>query len=338
MVKKTLVVLVLGLAALVALSYLQRGNVGVMSSGASSPDVGGKIAYASAGSIWVYHNGKPQQLTKGPHDRQDKRDAQPSISPDGMQIVYARFDEGFSDLYKLDIADPGNPVALTKNRPLADTGSQDYTASALWSMQPAWSPNGERIAYTSDVHTEYPGLFSMDPAGDNTRKLEHLDHSTQAVEHPTWSPDGTKIAVANYLTRNAKGQIWSLDTETGRWIELTDSKDGAYDPAWSPDGEWMAFTMRDGTSNNIYVVPTNAEKWTEDYPTPIQLTTDGASRAPAWSPDGSRLAYISLKDGSFDMYTADVQLDTDGNPSLSNTQKLTDKANIDATSGLSWGQ
>ena len=292
----------------------------------------------------MYTGGRQQQLTKGPGDRQDKHDAQPSFSPDGTQIVYARFDEGFSDLYKLDVADPSAPhyapLSLTHNRPQAETGGLGYTAQALWAMQPAWSPNGERIAYTSDVRTEYPGLFSMDPEGDNVRKLEYLDHSIQTVEHPTWSPDGTKLAVANYLTRNGTGQIWVLDAASDKWTELTDTKDGAYDPAWSPDGEWIAFTMRDGTAHNIYVVPTDAQKWTGDgnHPTPIQITTDGASRAPAWSPDGSRLAYVALKDGSFDIYDAQVAQGADGNPKLEDTQKLTDKANIDATSGLSWGK
>jgi TolB protein len=209
---------------------------------------------------------------------------------------------------------------------------------ALWAMQPVWSPNGERIAYISDVRTEYPGLFSIDTNGDAVRKLDHLDHSQQAVEHPSWSPDGEKIAVANYLTRTGKGQIWSLDTIVGKWTELTDSQDGAYDPAWSPDGQWIAFTMRNGTANNVYVVPTNAEKWTGQYPTPVQLTTDGASRAPAWSPNGSYLAYLSLKDGSFDIYAGVFQLDANENPSLADVKKLTDKANADAASGLSWGR
>ena len=113
---------------------------------------------------------------------------------------------------------------------------------------------------------------------------EFLDHSTQAVEHPTWSPDGRKIAVATYLTKGAIGQIWVLDTATDKWTEITNSKDGAYDPAWSPNGEWLAFTMRDGTSNNIYVVPTDAQKWTDSHPTPIKLTTDGASRSPPGRP------------------------------------------------------
>src|SRR4051812_41224665 len=243
------------------MSYTQRSDPGFLKP-AAGPDLGGKIAYAAAGSIWMYAGGKQQQLTAGPKDRQDKRDAQPSFSPDGTEIAYTRFDEGFSDIYKLDVSNPSGPVALTTNRPQADTGGVGYATEALWAMQPAWSPNGERIAYTSDVGTEYPSLYSMDTAGDTVHKLDRLDHSLQAVERPSWSPDGEKIVVANYVTRNGKGQIWALDTVAGKWTELTDSEEGAYDPAWSPDGEWIAFTMRDGTANNIYVVPTNAEIWT----------------------------------------------------------------------------
>src|SRR5207247_2223942 len=115
-----------------------------------------------------------------------------------------------------------------------------------------------------------------------------------------------------------------------KWTEVTNSKDGAYDPAWSPDGEWLAFTMREGNANNIYVVPADAEKWPDKYPTPIQLTTDNASRSPAWSPDGTQLAFISLKDAYFDLYTAQVVLDAAGNPALENAQRLTEKTNIDA--------
>jgi TolB protein len=330
-------VLALALAAVTSVIYLQRGNGGIVRV-AASPDVGGRIAYAAGGSIWLYEGGKAEKLTKGPADRDDKHDASPTLSPDGTQIIYTRFDEGFSDLYKLDVSSPSDATALSNHRPSANTGEQGYASEALWAMQPAWSPDGDHIAFTTDRRTEYPGLYSMDPFGDNVTKLENLDHSTQAVEHPTWSPDGTRIAVANYVSRNGTGQIWMLNIESGKWTELTDAKDGTYDPAWSPDGEWIAFAMREGTATNIYAVPTDSTKWEGDFPKPIKLTTDGASRSPVWSPDGNRLAYIALHDTSFDIYAARVALDALSNPTLEDIEHLTENAHIDAPSGLSWAR
>jgi TolB protein len=313
--------------------------------------MGGNIAYTRGGAIWFYTGGETKQLTAGPQDKQDKRDAYPSFSPDGTRLVYTRIDEGFSDLFILDLDDPANPVALTDYRPPVEVGqvevpgvSDGYNTLALWANYPAWSPDGEQIAFTSDVRTEYPNLRVVSPdhqPSDATSVLARapgLDWSMQTVEHPSWSPTGEKFAVATYLTNGATGQIWIYNITTDRWTAVTDSREGAYDPAWSPDGQWIAFAMRQGGATNIYVVNSDPQTWEGDYPTPIQLTTDGASRSPAWSPDGTRLAYLGLRSTSFDLYAADFRIDATGLPGFDAIQRLTDGANIDAPSGLTWGR
>jgi TolB protein len=343
--RKAIFVTILALMSIVAVSYFGRSSAHVAGPSAG-PDVGGKIAYAQNGSIWMYAGGKSEQLTQGPKDRADKQDAQPAWSPDGVTLVYVRYDQGYSDLYKLDIDYREELIALTNLRPKGVEVGQvgvpgvvsGWSDLALWALYPAFSTDGERIAYTSDVGTEYPGLFSINANGKNSVRLgTRLDFSQQTIEHPTWSPDGTRIAVATYVTKGSVGQIWVLNLNTGRWLEITDVPDGAYDPAWSPDGNWIAFTMRQGNSHNIYVAPTDAEQWEGTHPVPIQITTDGASRSPAWSPGGERIAYISRRDDSFDIFSGEITSSSNGQPTLGPVQRLTEKAQIDATSGLSWG-
>ena len=65
MVKKILIIFTLALAALASLGYLQYDSNRTLKVSAN-PDVGGKIAYAVSGSIWIYADGKSQQLTHGP--------------------------------------------------------------------------------------------------------------------------------------------------------------------------------------------------------------------------------------------------------------------------------
>lgn len=347
--RKIIVILALALLGATLLGSVPLGARNAKNGVAgptSAEDVGGKIAYTRGGAIWVYTGGREVQLTSGPADELDKRDAMPSISPDGTEIAYIRFDEGFSDLYTLHIDDPDDPTALTDYRPrgvetgdLRVGGQPGYAEQALWALYPAWSPDGTEIAWTHDRGIQYPGLFLIDADGDNPTRVSWLDHSTQAIERVSWSPDGTQIAASNYVgTPGGTGQIWVLTLEEGRWLDYTSARDGAYDPAWSPDGEWIAFAQREGTAHNIYVMRADPEEWEGDgtAPTLYKLTSDGASRSPAWSPDGTRLAYIGLEDESFDIYAADFSV-TGTFPSIDNIQRLTDNANVEAQWGLSWG-
>jgi Tol biopolymer transport system component len=110
-----------------------------------------------------------------------------------------------------------------------------------------------------------------------------LKQIAQGFGQPSWSPDGTKLAVRSYGTGNE--EIWLLSLDGSGAVRLTDDAARDNSPAWSPDGTRIAFVSdRSGTAQ-IQVM--NADG------TGLKALTTGSASAgePAWSPDGSKIAY-----------------------------------------------
>jgi hypothetical protein len=180
--------------------------------------------------------------------------------------------------------------------------------------QPAWSPDGARLAYYQDAL-----IANSNPDGSD----QHTFSATLFDEEPTWSPDGTRIAWAG--DGPSATDIWAADPDGTNAVQLTSGAGSNFQPAWSPDGSKIAFTSaRDGdeeifvmnsdgtgqvpiTSNTIVdqypnwspdgtriVFERALEIWTMDAngANQAQITPNGvADRTPAWSPDGTRIVF-----------------------------------------------
>ncbi len=284
----------------------------------------------------------------------------PRWSPDGKQIAFARAgDQGiFSDLWIMN-ADTSNPRRITdfqskivhKNNVDAE-GKYVKDSSIVAGL--SWSQGGNFITFASDK-----GYHAMRPW-----TLEHPDqppvqpinlHSIGATEN--FSPpgifppqhidataltaDGSTMAFSALWVQpddatNKRTQIYLLDFGTKKYsAPLTTMQWGAYDPAFSPDGQQIAFTGRpDKRIDDLFIM-------TRDGKNQTQITNTGAARAPVWSPDGKKLAFLAAFEGAqFNIYVMDVTSPAPGMPltaaNFSNPEKLTDEKGIDARSGLSW--
>ncbi len=148
---------------------------------------------------------------------------------------------------------------------------------------PAWSPDGQAIAYFSDERGEYE-LVVADQKGEVRRRYPL---GTPSFYHaPLWSPDGARIAFTDkalnlsYVTLDT-GEVTRVDTDT------YDHPERSLDPAWSPDGQWLTYTRR--LPNHLRAVFLHDLARRETH----QLS-DGASDAISarFSPDG-RLLYFA---------------------------------------------
>jgi TolB protein len=138
----------------------------------------------------------------------------PTFSPDGRQIAFFSSRSRFPQIYTMDF-DGTNVQLLTPFTP----GVRSYRAA------PDWSPDGRAVAYE-----QQNGDFQVWMINVRDKEPRQLT-SEGENEGPSWAPDGRHIALSS--TRGGSKQIWILDTESGRFRQLTRNS-GARLAAWSP--------------------------------------------------------------------------------------------------------
>ena len=203
----------------------------------------------------------------------------PSLSPDGTFVVYARSLNGNFDLFLQRVAG-GAPINLTAGSPADD-------------IQPAFSPDGQQIAFRSE--REGGGIFLMGATGESVRRLTDFGFD------PAWSPDGREIAVATEgafdpTARFSSSQIYRVDVATGARRSLS-IPDGVQ-PSWSPSHSRIAFwgLAQPGARRAIWTVPL-------DGGAPVTVVDDAFYNwSPVWSPDGRFLYFASNRGGSMNLW------------------------------------
>jgi len=287
--------------------------------------------------------------------------AYPRWSPDGTRIAFARAgDRGiFSDLWIMN-ADTANPRQITKFKSAIAhnnnvNAEQSYVADSSIVAGLSWSQGGNFITFASDkgYHAMRPWTLEKPDEAPNAQTL-HLITATAGfspanagvnlhIDNTALSPDGSAMAFAGLWAQadnysNKQTQVYVLNFAMRKYAQLTDLpafKWGAYDPAFSPDGQYLAFAGRpDYRVNDLFLM-------TRDGKNQTQITNTGAARSPVWSPDGKKLAFLAAFEGAqFNIYVMDVSPPLPGTPlsalNFGKPEKLTDEKGIDARSGLSW--
>jgi TolB protein len=289
-------------------------------SAQSADQLSGRILFVKDGDLWVWQPSGAHQLATG------GTWSQPAWAPGGGSLAYVYRGTNFADIFITD-EQGQSQVRLTDSQSTVLENND-------WNARPTWSPDGKLIAFVSDRASTFPVLWLMNAAdGSGRHALATPGLQQEVVDAISWSPDGSQLA-ATFYNEPGPSQIALIPlTTNGRQTGriLTDTSGGALDPAWSPDGTWLAYAGHDGRGLELRAMHPDG---TGDQ----SLTDDGYfARAPAWSPDGRHLAYLSSRTGFFELWVVDIQADASGGLNASRPRQLTQDLHLDAASGLSWG-
>lgn len=205
----------------------------------------------------------------------------------GDDIAFVSSRDGDYAIYVM-AADGSGQRRLTDER-----GDPSTTAGVQFQTDPAWSPDGTRIAFASAREGSFD-IYVMNADGTGTTRLTSTDENDQG---PTWSPDGSRIA---FTRTGTLAQVYVMNADGSGVRRMSEELAEESEPAWSPDGRSIAYSRRASGTDllEIWVMGADGENRR-------QLTTIGAGAyGAAWAPDGSLLAFSANRGGTrFDLFT-----------------------------------
>ena len=229
----------------------------------------------------------------------------PQISPNADAVAFA----ALGDIWLMKIG--GAPQNLTRDEHL--------------DIDPAWSPDGTQLVYSSD-RSGVLNLWLYDLRTSATRQLTQL---ANAAVSPAWSPDGRRIAFLEVEGAWRRAAVAVVEVASGGVTRIQAPSFGPGAPAWSPDGRYVAVAalvpyssrFREGT-NQIRLLPAGPDAGDATW---LRLgehrgIDSRAGAGPAWSPDGSNMAVV--RGGVLSL----VPLTVAGSPSGTPRQVTTDIA------------
>jgi TolB protein len=144
------------------------------------------------------------------------------------------------------------------------TGPKRLTGYRGFTSDPAWSPNGKKIAYSNG------NIYKMNSA-DGTNKRNLTKTSKIYENEPNWSPDGKKIAYSTQNPNTGDENVHTMNADGTNQKKRT-GRGGGWAPAWSPDGTKIAFLR----GYHIYKMNPNG--------TGLRKLTSQFSDVPDWQP------------------------------------------------------
>jgi tricorn protease len=243
----------------------------------------GAVAYEQAGDVHVYDPATGQDSKIAIRATGDfpwamphavdvaKSLTAPQLSPTGVRAMF----EGRGDIFTVP-TDKGTWRNLTHSSGIAD-------------REPAWSPDGKRIAWFSDASGEYQ-LMVGDQDGFAPPRAYPLQHPSY-FQASAWSPDGTRILFTDAemnirVVQLANGKESHVDQDNYTWPNRD------MGPTWSPDSRWIAYTKRlKGSQYHAVFVYHVTDGSTHQL-------TDGLSDVvdPAWDKSGKYLLFLASTD------------------------------------------
>ncbi len=259
----------------------------------------------------------------------------PRCSPDNTQIAYVGDNNGCSAIFLYDLQNDSSEW-------LVNVYESDYFIDHFANNNFCWSPDGKSIAYISAAPfdagaesnpvREFTNLLYKTKGGRGRKEYSDGRHShiwlvavkeknarplfvSRYDEHSiSWSPDGTKLCFISNTTGNPDINQWSdafaVDVLTGEVNKMSHEKGSAFQPAWSPDGRYIAYLgiMSEISTNDspaedtqVYIVPTEGG--------PVKCLTRSLDRRieqVSWDPSSQHIYFTAGDAGNTFLYRVSV--------------------------------